>query len=96
VHKLYCGARQQLVSPYVAAKLAALGQAPLPQLVREGAEQLLRVGQLEAQLMEQFFGGGLPGGGRHACAGGLCSNHPAVAASGPPPLHATYMAGHPF
>ena len=54
-HGLYCTARQQLVAPFVGSRLSSLAAAHLPQLLREGAEQLLRVAQLEAQLMEQFF-----------------------------------------
>ena len=33
-----------------------MASLPLPQLVREGTEQLLRLSQLEGQLLEQLFG----------------------------------------
>jgi hypothetical protein len=46
----------QLVEPHLAARLAAMADLPLPQLVRDGTEQLLRLSQLEGQLLEQLFG----------------------------------------
>lgn len=46
----------QLVEPRLSARLASLVSLPLPQLVRAGTEQLLRMSQLEGQLLEQLFG----------------------------------------
>jgi hypothetical protein len=57
VRGLYCTARQQLIAPFVSARLATLAGADLPGLLRGGAEQLLRTAQLEAQLYEQLLGG---------------------------------------
>ncbi len=73
---LYCATRQQLVGPFVTQRIAALAQAagapgaagaaeagaPLPQLLRQGCEQLLRVAQMEGQLAEHFFRSGGSGG----------------------------------
>ncbi|GAX72672.1 hypothetical protein CEUSTIGMA_g128.t1 [Chlamydomonas eustigma] len=53
---LYCQARLQLISPYVQQRVQALASQALPLLARNGCEHLLRVGQLEAQLFDQFFG----------------------------------------
>lgn len=50
------GLYMQLVEPRFSARLAGLGPLPLPQLVRAGTEQLMRLSQLEGQLLEQLFG----------------------------------------
>lgn len=50
----------QLVEPRLSSRLASLGPLALPDLVRAGTEQLLRLSQLEGQLLEQLFG---PSGG---------------------------------
>ncbi|KAG1657780.1 hypothetical protein FOA52_012858 [Chlamydomonas sp. UWO 241] len=52
---LYCAARLQLISPFVSQRIDGLATQALPLLARNGCEHLLRVGQLEAQLFEQFF-----------------------------------------
>eukprot|EP00878_Enallax_costatus_P027744 GHUV01029894.1.p1 GENE.GHUV01029894.1~~GHUV01029894.1.p1 ORF type:complete len:320 (+),score=112.30 GHUV01029894.1:396-1355(+) len=54
--QMYCQIRLQLVEPRLTARLSSLASQPLPQLVRSGTEQLLRLSQLEGQLLEQLFG----------------------------------------
>eukprot|EP00879_Flechtneria_rotunda_P017545 GHRR01018394.1.p1 GENE.GHRR01018394.1~~GHRR01018394.1.p1 ORF type:complete len:715 (+),score=305.59 GHRR01018394.1:627-2771(+) len=54
--RVYCSIRQQLVQPHFQSRLSSLSGLPLPQFVRAATEQLLRLSQLEGQLMEQLFG----------------------------------------
>jgi hypothetical protein len=44
------------VLPHLSARLDSLPHQQLPALVRAASEQLLRVANMEAQLMEQLFG----------------------------------------
>jgi hypothetical protein len=46
---LYCQTRQQVVQPFVGQRVAALADAPLPQLLRAGCDQLARLAAAEVR-----------------------------------------------